>query len=48
MYNKNNMIRVIFGYMKIEKDALRLTMDAGNVADKIICIRSVLRSDISI
>ena len=27
---KNDMIRVISRYMKIEKDAVRITMDAGS------------------
>ena len=30
---KNDMIRVISKYMKIEKDAVRLTMDAGSFSD---------------
>ena len=30
---KNDMIRVISKYMKIEKDAVRLTMDAGSWSD---------------
>ena len=30
---KNDMIRVISRYMKIEKDAVRITMDAGSFSD---------------
>ena len=43
---KNDMIRVISKYMKIEKDAVRLTMDAGSFSDGMICRPPVLRADI--
>lgn len=45
---KNDMIHVISRYMKIEKDAVRLTMDAGNDSDGTICRLPVLRADIPI
>ena len=40
---KNDMIRVISKYMKIEKDAVRLTMDAGSfqMVRSITCLYSV-------
>ena len=44
---KNDMIRVISKYMKIEKDAVRLTMDAG-FSDGQIHHLPVLRADIPI
>ena len=45
---KNDMIRVISKYMKIEKDAVRLTMDAGSFSDGQIHHLPVLRADIPI
>ncbi|MBS6264236.1 MAG: cell division topological specificity factor MinE [Lachnospiraceae bacterium] len=45
---KNDMIRVISRYMKIEKDAVRITMDAGSFSDGTICRLPVLRADIPI
>lgn len=42
------MIRVISKYMKIEKDAVRLTMDAGSFSDGQIYHLPVLRADIPI
>ena len=42
------MIRVISKYMKIEKDAVRLTMDAGSFSDGQIHHLTVLRADIPI
>lgn len=45
---KNDMIRVISKYMKIEKDAVRITMDAGSFSDGMICRLPVLRADIPI
>ena len=45
---KNDMIRVISRYMKIEKDAVRLTMDAGSFSDGQIHHLPVLRADIPI
>ena len=45
---KNDMIRVISRYMKIEKDAVRITMDAGSFSDGMICRLPVLRADIPI
>ena len=41
---KNDMIRVISKYMKIEKDAVRLTMDAGSFSDGQIHHLPVLRA----
>ncbi len=45
---KNDMIRVISRYMKIEQDAVRITMDAGSFSDGMICRLPVLRADIPI
>ena len=45
---KQDIAKVISKYMKIEKDAVRLTMDAGSFSDGQIHHLPVLRADIPI